>query len=122
MSKKDTDTDRRTLIVTVAAAGAAVAAGEVHATDPGDPVLKARGPATQIKVDLGGVRLTEAQAHELEQMISKDVLSVIGRTGVKGASRVGGLGPGIYGLIYRPTFLPGTAGMPGAVRDPTRQQ
>jgi hypothetical protein len=121
MSKKDTDTDRRTLIVAATAVAGVAAAGSAAAFNPQPEPPGKAPPPTQIRVDLGGVHLSPAQAQALEQQISKDVLAALARAGVRGQPHVGGLGPGIYGLIYRPVFLPGTAGMPGAVRDPTRQ-
>ena len=119
--KKDTGTDRRTLIAAAAAAAGVAAASSASALNP-QPEPPGRRPPTQIRVDLGGVRLSEAQAQALQKQISSDVLAAIGRAGVKGTPHVGGLGPGIYGIIYRPVNLQGEAGMPGAVRDPTRQE
>jgi hypothetical protein len=104
--KKDTGTDRRTLIAAAAAAGVA-AAGAAKALNPQPLPPKPLPPFTQIKVDLGGVRLPEGIARQLEQQINRDVLGAIGRAGIKGnVVRPGQLGPGIYGIIYRPVNLP----------------
>lgn len=104
--KNDTGTDRRTLIVAAAAASMA-AAGSASALNP-QPLPPGRRLApTQIKVDLGGVHLPDAIARELEQQINRDVLGAIARAGVKGnVVRPGQLGPGIFGIIYRPVALP----------------
>jgi hypothetical protein len=103
---KDTGTDRRTLIAAAAAAGVA-AGGPAAAFNPQpDPP----GKAIQIKVDLGGVRLPEDQAAALGAEIQHAVLVAVGRAGIKGHAGPARLGPGIYGIIYRPTVKPTLTG------------
>lgn len=110
--KKDTGTDRRTLLAVAAAAGVA-AAGSASAFNPqpDPPGDRVRLP-TQIKIDLGGARLPERVATELQSQINRDVLAALARAGIKGnVVRPGNLGPGIYGIIYRPVAI--NAGRPG---------
>jgi hypothetical protein len=104
--KHDTDTDRRAVIVAVAAAGVA-AAGSAAALNPQPLPPGARMAPTQIKVDLGGVHLPEGIARELESQINRDVLSALARAGIKGNVAQIGPRPGWYGIIWRPVQIPG---------------
>ena len=104
MTKKtDQGTDRRTLIAAATAAG--VIAAPVLASAA--PAMMAKGRPTVLKVDLGGIALSERQAVELSSQISRLVLDAVGREGVKVANpgRVIGPHPGWYGIILRPQGL-----------------
>ncbi len=105
-SSSTKDTDRRAVLAAAVAAASAASpllagAAQAQPVKPGR-----RPPPTVIKVDLGGVRLPEGAAAELEGQIRRAVLNTLAQVGVKGNQLPLGLNPGIRGIIYRPEFIP----------------
>lgn len=102
--KNDSGTDRRTVIGVAAAAAGIAAAGvsQAQVLKGSSVATRPRLAPTQIRVDLGGVHLPENVAAALQSQIQRDVLGAVAKAGIKGTVRPGGLGPGIYGIIYMP--------------------
>jgi hypothetical protein len=104
-------TDRRALLA-AAAAGLATAGAAVQAQAQPKPtmdaahpaMIKRRGPATVIKVDLGGAHLPEGEAAELEKRIRSEVLATLGRANIRYNEPVLGPHPGWIGIIIRPVL------------------
>jgi hypothetical protein len=92
----------------VAAAAAAPFAAQAQSMDSmgGDKMGRAKGPPTTIKVELGTAHLTDRAAETLEATIRRAVLDACAQSGVKGGALPGRLGPGIYGIIFRPELPP----------------
>jgi hypothetical protein len=101
MTKKtDQGTDRRTLLAAATAAGVVAAPVLASAAQP----MMAKGRPTVLKVDLGGIALSEREATELSNQISRLVLDAVAKAGIKVANpgHVIGPHPGWYGIIMRP--------------------
>jgi hypothetical protein len=107
-NKKDKGVNRRSVIATAAAAGAALPllAGTAKAQG-----MMRQSEGTKFVVDLGGVRLPEADAKALGDKISSACLEALARAHVK--FERGPLGPGTEGFVAHemPAGMMGPGGM-----------
>jgi hypothetical protein len=69
-----------------------------------------KGPPAQIKVNLGGVHLSEEQGQRMGAEIQRVVLANLAQAGIKAPAGPVRLGPWIWGFILNPQLVPGLAG------------
>jgi hypothetical protein len=99
MTKKtDKGTDRRSVIAAATAASVIATPFAAKAASS----MMARGKPTVIRVDLGGVSLSEREAASLSAEIRRSVLAAVARQGIKVQTPQFGPHPGWYGIVLAP--------------------